>query len=189
MFPILPIAIASLAGIAYLRSRKDKGLTAERKLVYETALATEKDPAKLIKLGDAYKAEGLKSAGEMLHKRAKLRLLPEPVKEQRREAFKKGMTSTDPVKVQTLAKAFNAEGATGAASALNKYASGLKTAEKAKAKPKAQPKKKVVTHAKPVKKQAGNKLTAIDPDGPPVYDVAKGTYSDPAFVGPINPDA
>lgn len=136
MLPLLPVAIVGLAGLAYFKVRGSKAgeMTPERKMVYETALATEKDPEKLKTLAEAYKAEGLKAPAEMLQKRAALRLLPPEVKEQRRDAFKKGMTSTEPEKVMTLAKAFNAEGATGAAASLKKYAVGLKTAETAKKK-------------------------------------------------------
>lgn len=125
--PLIPIAVASLATVAAVkvhRSRK-KGMTPARTKVYEQALNTMKDPVKLRKLGAAFHKEGLTEQGSMLQKRARLRELPADVKQGRREAFKKGMTLTNPAAIEKLAAAFENEGATGAAGALRKYAAGL----------------------------------------------------------------
>jgi hypothetical protein len=126
--PLIPIAVIALgAGAAYKvhRNRKNKVMTPKRQRVYDHALNTLKDPASLRKLGDAYHSQGLTEQGDMLVKRARLRELPADVKAGRRAAFQKGMTLTNPGSVEKLAAEFEKEGATGAASALRKYAQGL----------------------------------------------------------------
>jgi len=133
--PLMPIVIASLIAGAYHQSTKKppplRGkVTPERALIFETALNELKDPEKLKKLAEVYKKEGLDAHAELLEKRAKLRELPPEVKSARRDAFKKAMASTDPVKVKYLAEAFEKEGATGAASSLREYAESLDKAPK-----------------------------------------------------------
>jgi len=129
MGPLLPILVISLAGGAYFRGsteEKNKGvLTPERALVFETALNEVKDPAKLNKLAEAFRKAELAPQADLLEKRAKLRELPAPVKAERREAFRKGMSSHDTTAINNLAEAFEKQGATGAANALRKYASSL----------------------------------------------------------------
>ncbi len=125
--PLIPIAVTGLAGLAahkVWKSRK-RGMTPKRQKLYDQALTNMKDPVKLRKLAAAYHKEGLTEQGTMLQKRARLRELPADVKQGRRDAFKKGMTLTDPGKVEKLAQEFEKEGATGAAAALRKYAGNL----------------------------------------------------------------
>ena len=127
----LPIAVLSMVGAAgvaqTVRSkRKSSAQTAaERKVIYETALNSVKDSEKLRKLAAVFRKEGLPAEADMLEKRAALQDLPADVKQARRDAFRKGMTSTDVPKIMALADAFHAEGATGAAENLRKYAAGL----------------------------------------------------------------
>lgn len=131
MIPLLIPVIAGLGGLglwALSASKKPVGLTADRKMVYDSALASETDPSKLRVLSAAFKKEGLSEQGDMLEKRAALRELPPEVKKVRRAAFKKGMASTNVPGIQNLANAFAKEGATGAASNLRKYAGGLQSA-------------------------------------------------------------
>lgn len=128
--PLLPMVIATLAAGAYHASSKkeipNKGVvTPERALIFQTALNELKDPAKLNKLAEVYRKQGLEAHAEMLEKRAKLRSLPEETKQARRQAFKKAMSSDDPAKVKMIAEVFEKEGATGAASALREYAASL----------------------------------------------------------------
>lgn len=131
MLPLIPAAVG-LAGLAWWRSRRKKGLTPERQKTYEAALATMKDPEALRTLADAFQKEGLVPQAEMLRKRAALRELPPEVKEQRREALRKGLKSTDVEGIKKLAAAFSKEGASGAADSLLQYAKGLTaTAKKA----------------------------------------------------------
>ena len=131
MIPLVYWLIGGLAGGAYYMQRKRKhGMTPERAIVYETALRTVKDPTKLRALATAFRKEGLNSQADMLEKRAKLRELPPDLKAKRQQAYRDGMKSTDPDKVETLAAAFESEGATGAADSLRKYAKGLRDAAK-----------------------------------------------------------
>lgn len=127
MIPALPI-IALLAGgtAVFVARRKLKPkMTAERKAVYETALKTLKDPAKLRELAESFRQEGLAAQAELLEKRAALRELPKAVKEARKEIFRQAMASKDRAGVLAMADAYDREGATGAADALRDYAKGL----------------------------------------------------------------
>ncbi len=125
MAPIIPIALGAGALLAYKKAKKKKGMTPERKKIFEEAIKHLDDPAKLRKLAASFDKEGLKEAGNELRKRAQLREMPEPVKQARREAYKKGMSSTEPAKILKLANAFHKEGAYGAAQNLRDYAKGI----------------------------------------------------------------
>ncbi len=128
MLPLIPLAVVGLGGLAIWRTRKPHGMTPERKRIYEAALRTLKDPAKLRTLADAFEKEGLKEEAVMLRKRANLREMPAGVRAKRQEAFGKAMASKDPHKVEAVANAFHKEGATGAAANLRKYAAALRKA-------------------------------------------------------------
>lgn len=128
--PLLPLAIATLAAGAFAANSKkespSKGVvTPERALIFEAALNELKEPEKLRKLAKVFRDEGLPAQADLLEKRAKLRELPEETKKMRKEVFRKGMSSQDPVAVKKLADVFESEGATGAAFALREYASSL----------------------------------------------------------------
>ena len=123
---VLPVIVAVATGAAAYKMHKHSAkLTPERKVIYDNALATIKDPAELRKLADSFQKEGLKKEADMLRKRATLRELPPETKAARKEAYKKGMQSTDKSGVLRLAEAFHLQGATGAAASLRKYAAGL----------------------------------------------------------------
>jgi len=127
---ILPLAILGLIGTAGIaKAKRSKTVTPEvqrqRQSIYETALNECKDPIKLRTLAESFRAVGQTAEADMLCKRAALQELPDDVKAQRREAFRKAMASTDPVKVNQMADAFYSQGATGAAENLRKYAAGL----------------------------------------------------------------
>jgi len=127
---IIPIIIASLAGLAFWKASSDKTpekgtITPDRQAIFEAALNDLKDPAKLRAMAQVYRREGLEAYADLLEKRAALRELPDDVKDARKDAFQKGMSSDDPAAVAKLATAFEKEGATGAATALRKYADGL----------------------------------------------------------------
>lgn len=126
--PIIPFVIAGLGGLAAFKvwkRNKGSGMTAERKAIYEAALQTLKDPAKLRKLAEQFNAVGLKEEGTLLEKRAALRELPDDVKKARKTAFRTAMKSTNQPAILQLAVEFDKQGATGAAAALRKYAAGL----------------------------------------------------------------
>ncbi len=127
---MLPVIVVIVAGGAFLaanqNSAKSSGeMTAPRALVFETALNEIKEPVKLRQLAAAFRAQNLMIQADLLEKRAKLRELPEATKQARREAFRKGMKSTDAAAINALAEGFEKEGATGAANELRRYASTL----------------------------------------------------------------
>lgn len=126
--PLVPITVVVLTAWAAATTGKrllNRGkLTPERQVIYEQALKS-KDVKVLRTMADAFEKEGLKPQAELLRKRANLRELPEETKKARREAFDKGMKSSDVVGIRKLADAFESEGATGAADTLRRYATGL----------------------------------------------------------------
>ena len=124
-FPLLPATVAVAAALAAWRYKRKRGLTPERRVIYESALKLVKDPAELRQLAKTFADEGLKAEADMLNKRAALRELPDSVKAARRQAFKDGMASKNPAAINKLADAFEKQGAVGAAANLRKYAAGL----------------------------------------------------------------
>ena len=129
MIPFVPLLVAGLAGLGIWRHKRKKGqLTPERKAIFETALRVLEDPDKLRQLADAYDKEGLKAEAILLRKRADLREMPPDVKEGRRDAFRKGMASTNVADIEKLAEIFEKETATGAALALRNHAKAVKAA-------------------------------------------------------------
>lgn len=126
MIPILyPIILGLGISAAYIVKRKDKGMTPERELAYQQALAREKDPTRLRYLADAFRKEGLTLQADTLEKRAKLRELPPEIKAARKQAFKDAMKSTDVPGILRMADAYEKEAAFGAAQKLRQYAKGL----------------------------------------------------------------
>jgi hypothetical protein len=125
MTPLIPIVLGAGALFAYKKAKKKTGMTPERKKVFEAAIKNLEDPKKLRALAATFDKEGLKAAGDELRKRAKLREMPPKKKEQRRQAYKKGMSSSNPEAVNKLATAFQAEGAYGAAQNLRDYSKGI----------------------------------------------------------------
>jgi ATP-dependent DNA ligase len=129
MLPLIPIVVIGLAGLGVWKVRSKKGvMTKERQAIFETAMRVLQDPDKLRQLADAYQKEGLKAQADLLRKRADLRELPPDVKEGRRDAFRKGMASTNIAEIEKLAAMFEKETATGAAKALRDHAKALKAA-------------------------------------------------------------
>lgn len=127
---LLPVSIVALGGAAwYAHTRRDKAVTpqvaAERQAVFQSALDNVKDPIKLREIAKTFREQGLNAEADLLEKRAALRELPQDVKDGRREAFKKGMASSNPTEIRALANLFEQEGATGAAKALRDVAAGL----------------------------------------------------------------
>lgn len=130
-FPLIPVGIGLLAGGAYWKHKKRKGMTPERKKIFEAAMNTLKDPNKLRKLSDAFDKEGLKNEATLLRKKALLRELPEDKKVARRKALKAGLKVSSPAdvhKVEKLANAFHNEGALGAAQRLREHVAAVKKA-------------------------------------------------------------
>lgn len=105
---------------------KKKGqMTAARQEVYDQAMASLADPAKLRTLANAFQKEGLTYEATMLRKRAALRELPPDVKKGRQEVYKQALRSTDKEAIAKVANAFEREGALGSAQKLREYLAGL----------------------------------------------------------------
>ena len=123
---IFPLVLAGTTGIAaivqYVRRPK---ITPERRQLYFTALQKEKDPERLEALAEQFRSYGMLKEAELLAKRANLRRLPDDVKAQRKEIFRKAMRSTNRNAILEVAECFEKDGATGAAFNLRKYASEL----------------------------------------------------------------
>lgn len=124
---IIPVAVAGLAGINYLKRPKDYGvMTPNRSSLYNAALSGSlKDPGKLDKLAAAFETNGLSEQAKLLRQRATLRRLPDSVKEARKAAFRKAMQSKNKPVILEMADAYDKQGCTGAALRLREYASGL----------------------------------------------------------------
>ena len=126
MLPLVVIGVLATASL-YKNRRKVKGsMTAQRQVIYDAALTSEKDPANLRILAKAFRAEGLIPQAELLEKRAALRELPPEIQAARRQIVRDALTSDNPVFVAQMAGEFDAVGASGAAHALYQHASGLR---------------------------------------------------------------
>jgi hypothetical protein len=132
--PLIPIAIATLAGGAWwAKTKRDKQgvdpvVTAQRAVIFDTAINKVHDGAKLRELAKAFRDQGLTVEADMLVKRAELNEAPPEVKKARQEAYRKGMKSTDIPAIRNLADAMASMGAAGAAKSLRDYATGLENA-------------------------------------------------------------
>jgi hypothetical protein len=128
MSAMLTAATVTLIGTAFLTSdRKKRGqITKERTVIFETAMSDLKDPERLEKLADSFQKEGLKEHADLLRKRANLRRLPDDVKKQRREIFRKAMASRNPDAIELVANAFYKEGCIGASKALREHAEAVR---------------------------------------------------------------
>lgn len=126
----LPVVVIVLALASYNQSRRQEkrrieAMTPERKAIYEAALMSLKDPQQLRSLAAAFEGEHLQEEATVLRKRAHLRELPADIQAQRRDAFRMGMSCTDPKKVREFADAFSSEACFSAATNLRLYESGL----------------------------------------------------------------
>jgi len=127
MFPLLPIVLGGAVLLAWRRAQSpSKTPTAEQKIVFDNAVVAEVKPEKLQTLAEAFKEEGLPDQAKILETRAAWYSAPPEEKQARRDAFRVGMASQEPDKVEALADAFEQQVALGAASDLRKYAAGLR---------------------------------------------------------------
>lgn len=124
MIPLIPVVLAGGLTLAFVRARKGK-MTPEKKKQFENALKNVNDTAKLEKLADTFQKDGLRAEANELRKRIKVINMPATKKEQYKTAYKKGMSSTDPAKIKTLAEALHNKGFYGSAKNLRDYAHGL----------------------------------------------------------------
>lgn len=129
MIPIpiaIPTVVVVLTGITYLRRKPTAIMSDEQAKIYKAALSGAlKDPTKLRKLSDAFAGEGFIPQAKLLRQRAALRELPEATKHRRRQVFRDALKSKSKAGVLEVARAYESEGCTAAASRLREYASGL----------------------------------------------------------------
>jgi hypothetical protein len=129
--PLIPIGIAALATAAYGANKArqpktvDPKTEATRAVIYDTALNTCKDSAKLRELAKVFHQVGKDAEATMLMKRAALIDAPPELKKARRESLDQGMVSTNKQGILVLANAFEEIGATAAAAKLRQHASTL----------------------------------------------------------------
>jgi hypothetical protein len=130
---LIPILLGgTLLAATYKVATKKKGMTPERKKVFDAAIRSLQEPSKLEELATSFEKEGLKAEGGELRKRANLLKLAKStdpnhkqVVEGRKEAFKKAMSSKDPAAIKRVAEAFHKVGHYAHAATLRKYAKGL----------------------------------------------------------------
>jgi len=130
--PLIPIAVISLAGVAYgvnkvrvAKQEPSAQVIAERAIIYDTAINTCKDSGKLRALAESFQSVGCTAEASMLCKRACLIDAPPELKKARRESLDKGMSSKNKVGVLNLAAAFEEIGATAAAAKLRTHATTI----------------------------------------------------------------
>src|SRR5579872_1560188 len=125
---IVEATFFGLLCLAWYRASNKKGLSDERKKVYEAALENLTDTAKLRKLADMFDRENLKTEASMLRRRADYRDMPKDKKEAYRAVYEKAMTSekVTPEKLEELALAFERITATGSGRNLRKRAKELR---------------------------------------------------------------
>jgi hypothetical protein len=125
---LLETVLVILAYGAYKKSSSKGVLTPEREAAYKSALENLKVPEALRKLANVYEAEGLEIEASMLRRRADLHAQPRNTKKAHREAYDKGMASSDVEAVERLADAFESMTATGSAAALRRHAADVRRA-------------------------------------------------------------
>jgi hypothetical protein len=118
--------VAAGIGGSYLAGQKpSRGLTAEREDIYNSLMA-KGSPTELLAMAKAFEDEGLSVQAGSLRQRAKLRSLPPEIIQQRRAIIRKALSSNNADAVVSVASAFRAEGATGAAQKLLDHAAALR---------------------------------------------------------------
>ncbi len=129
---IVEALVGSLILGAYLKKRSaDKTqelhphIVAQREVIFDTAINSLKDPAKLRELASAFRSQNMLIQADLLEKRAALSEASPEVKAQRRAVLTKALESKDKAAVLNAADAFDSMGATGAADTLRAYANGL----------------------------------------------------------------
>lgn len=125
LIPVIIVGLVGLGTYRALRRPQIVGMTAQRVQIYQAALSTLKDPAKLRVLAQAFEDAGCLAEARILKQRAALRELPKEVRLQRRDIISRAFKSSNIEAVRKVAAAFAEQGAVGAAANLNRYADSL----------------------------------------------------------------
>lgn len=130
--PLIPIAIVSLAGVAYGAQRvRDASavpsatVVAERAMIFDTAMNTCKDSDKLRALAASFKQVKMNAEATMLCKRAALIDAPPELKASRKDTLERALASKNKGPILNVANAFEEIGAMNAASKLRAHAATL----------------------------------------------------------------
>jgi uncharacterized protein (DUF1800 family) len=94
--------------------------------IYKHLLEWEKDPSKLALMGHAFASAGKTDQSKVLLKRAAIPGMSKATKAARKAVTAKAFKSHDPVVVEKVAAAFEAEGCVGHARNLREYATALR---------------------------------------------------------------
>ena len=121
---LVETAFATLVFLAWRKVRGRKGMTAERKDIYLSALEHLVDPEALRKLADGFEKDGLPIEASMLRKRADLRAMPREKWENFRALCERAIqkADSDPQVLEEMAQGFDAMTATGTAMKLRRRA-------------------------------------------------------------------
>jgi hypothetical protein len=126
--------VGALVGgaIANATPPSQKGqLSPARRIIYQKAITSTKDPKDLMELADLFESENLRPWAIMLRKRAALRALPPDVRQARQTVYRKALASDSPEEILTVASLFENEGAADAAKNLRDHADAVKAAHAA----------------------------------------------------------
>jgi hypothetical protein len=127
--------VGALAGgaLAKMAPRAKRGeMTPDRETAYREAMGRETaTPEELEELAETFKAEGLVAEAEMLFNRASLRRLPPEIIAQRKDIYRKAMTSDNPEEIREFASSFDAGHAIKGAESLRKHADAVEAAHAA----------------------------------------------------------
>lgn len=129
--PLIPIAIAALAGAAIIVKRRrdaqssEQGqMTPARQVVYEQAMQSD-DPIAVAQAAQAFQAQGLPAQAAALQAKAKIAAVPKNLQDARLEVLKAALNSKDKAQVKTIARSFHGEGYAESGMILDRYAESL----------------------------------------------------------------
>jgi len=131
---MLPYIALGVAALLAWRSQSQNAhpaipvMTDAQRLIFQNAVSdngTVLSADQLTKLAQVFDGEGHSAEAEILYKRARVMSLSKQDQAVLAAAFKKGLSSKDPVAVRALANSFEAEGFFGNAAKLRDYANSL----------------------------------------------------------------
>lgn len=135
MFDPMTVGLGLVAFLLF----KNKGetnfgaLTPEREEVFRNAMEHLLDTRKMLALADAFQRDGLKVQAYLLRKRAEWRSRPDALRKEHETIFHRAMASTNLSAIAQIADVFEAQTATGMATALRQRIQYLQDQALAKA--------------------------------------------------------
>lgn len=128
------IGILAVSGIKTYRKKKAWTPAHEKVFIYHMTECAMKDGTPITAndlrtLAAGYEERGFDAKAKLLRKRAKLRELPEEVKQERLRIFRNVCCSTDPDKIEKMIAVYEEEGCMGTVATLKKYVQGLRAVD------------------------------------------------------------